>query len=157
MPLSGVFGSTRMKAEELTMDETTDHSLPRTGQVPLAFRGALLAAASGEGYADDPKDPRWHEVAVYRTAGGAYVGHVRYRSNYKGEVDHDECFICESARDIADTLGDIEPAAAVRGFPPYPHLAQRQQRLLDDVRARYDATLSDLFGRLGTEFSERVE
>lgn len=139
-------------------DEQTDYRLDRTGQPPLAFVGEFIAGAYGEDLLDERrKNPRWHDLELYRTQGGRYVLHVRYRTEWKDEVGYDEVAVVEGPGDVVAVLKNWEPTACVAGYPPGPTFERRQERLLAEVRARFDRCVSDLFGQLGPEFTERID
>lgn len=138
--------------------ELQDYRLDRTGRPPLSFKGEFLAGAYGEEYIDERrKNPRWHDLELYRTVGGRYVLHVRYGTTWKDEVGHDEAVVVESPADLVGVLGGWDPTAVVRGYPPGAQFEEKQRYLLAEVRQRFDRVVSDLFAQLGPEFSERVE
>lgn len=139
-------------------DELTDYRLDRTGKLPLSFKGEHLAGVAGEDYLDERrKNPRWHDVDLYRTGAGRYVLHVRYRTEWKDEVGFDEAAVLEGPGDVAALLNGMDPTGHVQGFPPGPQFEAHQRRLLAEVRARFDRGVVDLFAQLGPEFSERIE
>jgi hypothetical protein len=130
-------------------------TLPRTGQAPLTFSGELLADTDGERQGGKEQN-RWHELAVYRTAGGKYVIAIRYRTRWQGELDHDTAQIVAAPAGVATELMAYDPCAAVQGFPAGAGYADRQERLLLDIRRRYDAQVSEILAA-DPSFAETVE
>jgi hypothetical protein len=123
----------------MTVDEIT---LPRSGAAPLRFRGELLAESDGE-RRSGREQTRWHELAVYRTAGDRYVVRITYRTRYQGEPDVDVALVTDAAG-VAAALESHDPCAAAVGYPPGEHYAERQRRLLEDLRRRYAAQVSEV-------------
>ena len=128
--------------------------LRRSGHAPLRFQGELLTEADGHGHSG-PAQNRWHELAVYRTAGGRYVASVSYRSRYQDESDHDRAAVCADVRAVADYLCGIDPTEFVRGFPDGEHYAEKQRRLMLDIRLRFEQLVSRVLD--GDKFAEVVE
>lgn len=54
------------------------------------FDGVLLGHASSK---NRPDQPRWTELAIYRTLGGNYVVHKVGKSSKPGEVDRDTLLV----------------------------------------------------------------
>ena len=125
--------------------------------VTLTEQGAPTAD-DGEDYLDERgRNPRWHDLELYRTAGGRYVLYVRYTSEWDREVGFDEVAVAERPRDVAEVLRNWEPTAPVRGYPDGPQFVRKQELLLADVRARFGRCVSDLFAQLGPEYAEHVD
>ena len=61
-----------------------------------------------------------------------------------------------TAAGVAAGLTDYDPCAPVRGYPPGDTYAQKQRRLLRDVRARYEAQVSELLAA-HPEFAEGAD
>lgn len=129
-------------------------TLRRSGQPPLRFRGELLAESDGERQAGKEHN-RWHELAVYRTAGGQFVVRIAYRTRWEGELDRDAAEVTD-APGVAAALRDYDPAAPVEGYPVGDAYAERQARLLADVRRRYEEQVSRILAA-DPEFAEEVE
>lgn len=130
------------------------YTLPRSGQAPLRFQGDLLAASNGQ-WQSGRDWTRWHELAVYRTARGQYVVQIGYRTRYQGELDHDTAVVVDSAAEVCQALTNYNPAGVIRGYPPGQAYEERQSKLLADVRARYDAQVSEICSA-APEFAEEV-
>lgn len=116
------------------------YTLERTGDRPLVVEGDRIAEESSR----SPKGwgrARWHEIAVYRTGAGRYVAHVVYRTQWEGEVEYAEAIVCDSAAELAAELRAYDPTAHVLGYPVGKQFAERQERLLRDLRLRYEAAM----------------
>ena len=131
-----------------------NYTLRRSGQPPLTFRGALIAESDGERQYGREQD-RWHELAIYRTAGGKYVAVIRYRTRWQGEADHDEAEPLADAAAVAAYFRAWVPTKFVRGFPVGEHYEGKQERLLADIANRYYEQVADLLS--GDEFAEVIE
>ena len=128
--------------------------LPRSGQAPLKFTGEEIA--SSEGRIQNGRDHnRWHDLTVYRTVGGGYVVQVQYRTQWQGECEHDEAVVCDDAQSAAWELQGYDPTAHCPGYPPGAAYADRQTRLMQDLRARYAAQVSEVLA--GEEFAEEAD
>jgi len=122
----------------------------RTGNAPLEFDGERIAhATSGNRDA-----ARWHDLALYRTAGGKLVLEVVYRTRWQGEIEHFHGVVTDEAS-AADELQMFDPMRAVMGFPPGGQYEQKQARLEQTLRAGYESAVSELLESAG--ISERVE
>lgn len=132
------------------------HILPRTGNAPLKFEGELIAESRPTQDPDKPgKDPkRWHELALFRTAGGQYVVSISYRADWKGEHDHHHAEVVPDVPNAVRIIREYDPLAHVMGYPPGEQYAPKQARLLAEIRQRYEAQVSELLGR--DEFAEVV-
>lgn len=130
-------------------------TLKRTGKPPLRFRGELIEESDGERQRGK-ENTRWHELGVYRTEGGKFVLRIAYRTRWQGELDRDDAVILDRPEKVAAALQGYDPCAAVEGYPPGDHYAQRQARLMDDVRRRYETQISELLAS-SPEFAEKVD
>ena len=130
------------------------YQIERTGRAVLAFRGDLVAEAPGRRAAGRDQT-RWHDLALYRTAAGRYVLAVEYRTLWEGELGHTFAEIVDLA-DVARRLGEYDPTACIQGLPARPDHADRQARLLDGIRQRYNVQVSELLGQV-PDPAERVE
>lgn len=130
-------------------------TLTRTGLAPLKFQGELLAEADGERQAGRERN-RWHELAVYRTAGGKYVLKISYRTKWQGELDHDHAESMEKASGVELALRNYDPAKHVGGYPQHAAYAERQAKLLADIRQSYAALVSEVLAS-DSAFAEVVE
>jgi len=121
------------------MDKIT---LPRTGQAPLRFSGELLRKADGERLAGRERN-RWHEIDIYALADG-YAVAIRYRTKWQGELYHDLAEVVQQGGDVARVLAEYDPLAHLGGFPSGPAYAERQAKLEAEVRAVYEALVSEV-------------
>lgn len=131
-----------------------EFTLPRSGRAPLRFRGELLAESDGERQAGREQS-RWHELAVYRTDGGVFVVRIAYRTRWEGELHRDEAEAATAA-EVAAVLRHYNPAAPVQGYPPGDAYAERQARLVANVRRRYESQVSEILAA-DPAFAEEVD
>lgn len=144
--------------------ELQTYSLDRTGGPPLAFEGEFLAGAYGSDYIGEKargRNPRWHDLEVYRLKDITHVLHIRYRTEWEdragdGEVGFDEARHFTSPEALVEYLREYDPTARVEGYPDGARFARKQRRLLGEIGARYDACVGDLLGQLGPDFAERI-
>lgn len=132
-----------------------EHTVPRTGQAPLTFRGECLASADGEVQGGKDRN-RWHEISVYRTPKGAYVVRVAYKTRWQGELDHDFAETTTDASAVATILRGYDPTEFVQGFPEGAAYESKQARMLADLRLRYESLVSEALAS-DEAFAERVE
>jgi hypothetical protein len=133
------------------------HILQRTGNTSLKFDGELIAdsrpaPASGKKGKDSK---RWHELAIYKTTSGKFVLAVTYRSEWKGEQSHYSAEILTDVASVVAAIREYDPVLYVQGFPPGEAYAERQKRLLAEIRQRFDAQVGELLNR--DQFAEVVE
>jgi hypothetical protein len=129
----------------MTMEPIT---LTRTGQPPLDFTGELVAESNGRVVANREQN-RWHDLRLYRTAGGQYVLDITYRTEWVGEVSHHWAEIVEPDTDYLTTLlAGIDPCEHLQGFPDHPDFAHRQAKLEAWLRRRFEAQVSELIAQV---------
>jgi hypothetical protein len=133
------------------------HILQRTGNTSLKFDGEIVAESRPAlGSGKKGKDPqRWHELVIYKTAGGKFVLAISYRAEWKGEQSHYSADILPDVASVIAAIRKYDPVSHVRGFPPGEVYAERQQRLLAEIRQRFDAQVGELLNR--DEFAEVIE
>ena len=123
-------------------------TIQRTGDRPLEIDASTLATATTRA----PRaDTRWHDLTVYRTAAGAYVAAVTYRSRWEGEVDHHAAEVCADSAAVADWLRAYDPTAYLLGLPPGDHYRERAERMQRELRLRYEAAVSEVLAALEPE------
>jgi hypothetical protein len=132
----------------------TEFTLPRSGKAPLRFRGLLLAESDGEWQAGRDHT-RWHDIAVYRTGGGKYVVTISLRSRYENEIGYDYADIVAEPAQVEAVFRGYDPCARVRGYPDGAHYAERNARLMANIRARYDAQVAEIL-EASPEFAEEI-
>ena len=132
--------------------ETREIILPRSGQAPLKFRGELLAENDGQRVAGREQN-RWHELRIYRAEDKIVVA-IGYRTRWQGECEHDAAEAVDGLGRVAGVLRDYDLESQVGGYPPGPVYAERQQRLLQDLRRRYDQQVSELLS--APEYAEDI-
>lgn len=138
------------------MAEMQTFRLRRDGDTPLVFRGEAIAESDTREHQGDGQN-RWHQVTIYRTAGGRYVVAVEYHTQWQGESDrYDAVALGVGTPDVAELLrmydGVIPPGI---GYPPSPNFADRQARMEASLRSRWERMIGVLLDRIGAE--ERVE
>jgi hypothetical protein len=132
-----------------------------SGRAPVAFAGQKLAEAGGRIVAGQERN-RWHELALYRLAGGGqhrgpqYVLAIRYRTQWLGE--HDRCEVIDSsaAGDLVAELQAYDPCGHVLGYPPGEQYEAKRARLHSQLRQDWEAAVSDLLAAAGPDFVERL-
>lgn len=134
------------------MDE---FKLTRTGQPPLAFAGELVAEASSKQH-QGPLQNRWHEVAVYRTQGGKWVGAVAFRTVWQGEDDRHTAEVADTPAALVDLITTYDPTAEWEGYPDRPEYAERQARTQAAVRGGFERAVSEVFAEID-EVAERID
>lgn len=127
------------------------HTLARTGQAPLKFTGELLKESD-----DERHNNRWHELAVYRTTGGRYVVRIAYRTLWQGELARYAAEVVGGPDGVSRVLRNYDPCGPVTGYPLGAAYAERQARLMADIRNRYNAQVSELLAS-APEFAEEIE
>ena len=133
-----------------------EFKLRRSGRAPLKFNGELLAEASSRAEKKTNRKASWHEIRVYRTAGGKYVLQVEYNSDYRQETPAWTAEVCDKASDVRSMLETYDPTLDVTGFPPEPSFASRQKTLLDETRRRFSAIVSEIL-EADDDFAERID
>jgi hypothetical protein len=136
--------------------DVTKHTVARSGQAPLAFRGELLAEVKGAWHTAVERN-RWHDVAVYRTAGGRYVVAVCYQTRWEGESNVAWAAATDDAGNLELLLREAEAEVldgAVLGYPP--GYEAKQARLLLDLRQRYADRVREVLAAI-PEAAERIE
>lgn len=99
--------------------------LTRTGDASLAFIGRILTDVSGKRLGEG-EAPRWHDLAIYETAGGQYVVAIAYRTTVKGETGRDTLAVVADRNELQDALKRYDPVAHVRSVPPGSPSAEKQ-------------------------------
>lgn len=129
--------------------------IPRTGDVPLEIRGHVLAHITTKEPAGEGRF-RWHELTLYDLGGERYAVHVTYRSEFlrRGstvEPSYDWGQVLDGPEALIDWLQKLRESRPVLGWPTGEHYAERQKRLLKDLRLRYERAVTLLLKPLGTE------
>ena len=122
--------------------------VPRTGQAALAFSGELVSQVSGK-WQFGTECNRWHEISLYRLDNGRFAVSLGYRTQWQGEAPHDIAWRSLSSTEVATTLANYDSGEHVQGYPPYPNYADRQTRLLDNIRRRFKALVSEVLNEAG--------
>lgn len=117
------------------------YTLPRTGAAPVRFVGEQIAGDDNQA-TNGPGQSRWHDLAIYRADSGRWIAAIGYRTRWQGEMGRNTVLVADSPGEVARMLAAHDPTTAVAGFPPGEQFAERQARLLADVRARYESLVS---------------
>jgi len=131
------------------------HTISRTGSAPVRFDGELLAESDGWRRGRDAS--RWHEIRIYGTSGGRFVAEIRGGTMWEGEEAVSTLEIADTAGALVAILRDYDPTAHVLGFPPGPAYAEKQQRVLDDLRVRYEAQIGEMLAEHADIFAEVID
>lgn len=127
------------------------YTLRRSGDAPLKFTGALIAESSGKRFAGRERT-RYHDLALYRTDDGAYVVEIAYVSRYQGDPCPRKAIYCRESGDVVRVLRDYDPTEPVVGFPEGEAYAERQRKLLQEIRSCWDDQVAELLD--GDEFAQ---
>lgn len=116
--------------------------LERTGDAPLTFEGELIAESDGK-FAAGKEQNRWHDIRLYKTAGGNYVLAVEFHTQWQGELPF--FFATQTSPEgIVEELRMFDPCSPVMGFPPGPQYSDRQQNLMDWIEKRFRNQVSEI-------------
>lgn len=133
-----------------------DFTLARTGLPPLKFSGEKIASVDGWRVGSKEQN-RWHDLAVYRTAGNRYVLEIAFRSRWDGDTDHVEVHHSLAPGDLIDQLTVYDPLEHVSGYPPGDAYREKQARLEQDICRRFRAGISELYEGLPVRwFAEEI-
>lgn len=155
------------------MTDYTGHTLSRTGESPLQFRGQLIAESDSRPPGRPPTDAtRWHELALYelepdpgteetRAAGvewpREYIVAVGWRTRWQGESDADDVLLAEDGMPLSGTsevvqaLRDYDPLQHLTGYPPGEHYCDKQQRLEQALTREWRRAVTELLEAAGVE------
>jgi hypothetical protein len=131
-----------------------EFKLTRTGLPPLAFGGEKLAEADSKQH-QGPLQNRWHELAVYRTAGGKWVGAVVFRTIWQGEHDRHTAEVADTPAELVRLLTTYDPTGEWEGFPDRPEFAEKQARTQAAVTDGYRRAVSEVFAGID-DVAERL-
>jgi len=132
-----------------------EYTLTRTGDRPLSFTGELLAVADGRIHSGQEQN-RWHEIRVYKTAGGKYVLEIEYCTCWQGENSHHRGSVHSNTDALLANLRDYNPIGRLIGFPPHPTYAEKQARLEESLRQRWETLVTEIFDEI-PDAAERIE
>lgn len=117
--------------------------LRRTGSAALRITGEQIAESSSKELGGKPS-VRWYEVRLYRLTDGRLAYQVSFRTEWKGEVDHDWAAVFPDEKSLVATIEEIHTPDRI-GFPPGDKYAERQEALLDDLDRHYQNAVSRAF------------
>ena len=141
-----------------------EYLLDRTGQARLGFIGERLAEACSPGKRRSVVDPtaksHWFEMDAYRTEGGNYILHIRYRFSgalYR-EAPYDQVTVHADSASMLLEADDWDPMKYVKGFPSSPFWADKQLGLERDLDNDFSLMVEDVSCQLlRLAPAERVE
>lgn len=128
-------------------------TVPRSGNAPLEFEGELLCLSEGRLRNGQPNS-HWHAITIYGVGGTHYVLHIGYRSLRRGEEPRDVALVLDGPAAVAQALKDYAPELDVQGYPPGLAYADKQARLLSDIRRRWNGQISEVL--VGVAFAEEA-
>jgi len=120
-----------------------EFTLTRTGGRPLVFTGEKIAEVDGRIHSGQEQN-RWHKVRAYRTDGGKYVLEIEYCTCWQGEDGYSCVSVHDTPVALADEITCYYPLEHVMGFPPHPQFAEKQARLEEGLRLRWETLVSEL-------------
>lgn len=123
-----------------------EHYLQRTGLPQLCFCGVQIAESRGR-HQWERSHARWYDLRVYRTSGGKFVVASEYHTNHR-EPEFVYAVVVPNVNGVVEQLLAYDPVLSVRGYPAGERYAERQARLLDNVRLRYQSQVSEILGQL---------
>ena len=129
--------------------------LTRAGHAPLVFAGELVAEKAAKPEAGRSDHLRWHDLRVYRTAGGKLVAEIVFRTEWKRETDEHAAIACDDEGALIDALRSYDPVRPGIGFPPGAQFREKQARLEAGLPRDYEARVTAVLEQLGAE--ERIE
>lgn len=133
------------------MNESTTHTVGRTGNAPLKFEGQKIA--TGSSHVHDAA--RWWNLALYRTDGELYVVWARYCSQWQGEQEIERAETCRDARGVRDFLRELDPIPEGYGFPEGDQYDARQRKLMLTMERGLDRAISEVLADL--PFAPEIE
>ena len=80
------------------------HIVERDNEADLRFTGVEIAFQSSR-KPDGPSSSRWTEITLYRTDSDKYVVERAAITNWQGENNKLEAYVCEDHKAIIDILG----------------------------------------------------
>jgi len=120
-----------------------------TDQRPLAFDGESIAVASSRLFAGKERN-RWHEIEVWKTTTNTFVVSVNYKTQWEGESDFDDVLAFETSKQVATFLEQyIFPNIASIGFAPTAADAEKQARMMADLKAGFKEAVGEIIKALG--------
>ena len=130
------------------------YKLTRDGDAPLSFTGEQIATATTREQQGDGQN-RWHEVAVYQTAGGKYIIEIQFCTQWQGESGTREAHVESDLAGVAECLKSTIIIPTGIGYPPMPQYAEKQARAEASLRRRWDALVGEILAEIGAE--EKIE
>lgn len=89
------------------MAELKEITIERSGKRAIRFKGEVLA-----GVRSKEDCGRWQEIGIYRVGepgSGRYVAEIVEMTNWQGEQDSHEAYICNSPEEVLEVLTEPDP------------------------------------------------
>ena len=152
---------TETDAVPVNPDEYQSFKLPRTGDTPVVFEGALIAARDGAFHRGE-ENIRRVDLSIYRLRDGRYLVHRAFITQWKGESDHHSVKVCNDTQRVLDWLRSWDPIQLERyavGYPAHmrdhPQFTRKHRGIFEELRKIYADRIADIFETLGLE--QRVD
>jgi|SRR5580700_2089643 hypothetical protein len=133
-----------------------EYVIHRTGNIPLAFNGRVLARDSNHETSHLDGAKRWHSITVYQTTGGNFVAQLDYTSDFGQELPFSTAFIGEDAGDLVRQLYHLR-FSYVQGYPPRNEYSDKQHRLMTHINLEYLDLLNRVVAEAFPDAVERIE
>lgn len=117
--------------------------LKRTGDAPVCFLGEVIAAKYSA-IAD-----RKQTITIYRVVQNRFAVSVDYSTKWPSEHDRHTVVVCKTSDEARKFLRDHDPVPPNIGYPPGEKYAERQSRLIADLRGAYARLVSEVLESAG--------
>lgn len=118
----------------------------RSGKVPLACSGELLFEATSKKEEHPTLSRRWHNLKIVKLKSGRVVVAIEFDTSWASETPRYEADVCNDLNEAVNYAREFDPADKVNGFPP--HMPERQERLIAELEAGYDAMCDEAESKL---------
>jgi hypothetical protein len=131
--------------------------LTQTGDAPVKFSGKLITSVGGRFFRGKDVN-RYYVLELYRAdEGGKYVLSLSYQTQWEGESEWHDVFICQSESEVRQRLLKWNPIIEGIGYPPHPNYTEKQDRLHMSLRNQYDDLVTELLTEAGETFAISLE
>lgn len=121
----------------------TTYTMTRPGLPPLRFDGYVL------GRAFTKVGKREYLACVYRTDNAALVLSVAFNSEWERETGYNWVAVAQDVPELVAQYKSWDPIPAGVGFPVGEAYAEKQKRLVAELKAAFDASISEAFAVAG--------
>lgn len=119
-----------MDTTTTTTTTTKSFKLANDGERDVRFKGEKLASVSSHHY-QGPRQNRWTELSLYRTAGGTLVLWIVGRTQWQGESDRHRVVTCSDEDAVVQALIDDDDG----------QLGDLAKELCNDVGIEHERTI----------------